>query len=522
MSAPAARLALGQWFTPTAVADLALALAGVGAGMRVLDPACGDGVFLARARAAGAGEVCGIEIDAATAAAARANAPAAAVEHADLFDVPAPARGFDAVVGNPPYVRQERLTAAHKQRARARLAADWSELRPLDLDRLIGRGDLAAACVARSLAFARPGGRVALVVSSALLDAGYAGALWELVRRHARILAVVEAPRERWFEDAAVNAVIVVLERGPGPARTRVARLRVPTRDAAVSVDRLDAVADVRRGDDPAELAALLRAPDAWFAFRAAAADRLVPLGSVADIRRGITSGANDVFYLTRARAAAERIEPAAWLPLIKRPGDRIHIDPTATSHVAVAVPPGALDRYPQARRYFDARADAAERPTLRARNPWWSLPVKPARAFLTKAYNERFVQHLAPAPVIADQRVYAIHPRAGIDPAALAAVLNSSYSTLALESLGRASMGQGALEWTVAGAHTLPIVDPRTAPGAAAALAAIARRIESFDREWPRPDRAALDDAVFAYPDRASVCADLSATIQRRARRGA
>src|SRR5687768_15208335 len=101
----ARRLEIGQWFTPPAVADLALALAlPAGAarrGARVLDPACGDGVFLARAVAAGvsASALTGVDLDPAAAAIARAAVPAADITCGDLFDL---SRGdFDVVVGNP-------------------------------------------------------------------------------------------------------------------------------------------------------------------------------------------------------------------------------------------------------------------------------------------------------------------------------------------------------------------------------------------------------------------------------------
>lgn len=522
MGAHAQRLTLGQWFTPPAVADLALALAGARPGVRLLDPACGEGVFLARARALGVDDVRGIEIDPAAAAAARANVRDARVDCADLFDVAADDGGYDVVVGNPPYVRQERLTPDQKRRVRARLAVDWPDLTPKELDRLVGRGDLAIACVARALRLAKPGGRVALVVSSALLDASYAETLWRLVARHGRVLAIVDAPRERWFADAAINAVVIVLQRGRGPFLTRLARLRVPTEDAAVDLDRLDRVADVRSGGDPAQWASLLRAPDAWFEFLEAADDRLVRLGDVAEVRRGITSGANDIFYMTRARAAELEIEPELCLPLVKRPGDRIAIDPDATSHVAVVCAPDRLGDFPGARRYFDARADAADRPTLRARQPWWALPARPARMFLTKAYSERFVQQLSPRPVVADQRVYALHPRPGVRVEALAAVLNSSYTALALEALGRASMGEGALEWTVADATSLPIVDPRRVQTAAGmALAAMANRpIGSVFQELDRPDRATLDEAVAPGLRRRELLADLAQAVRARVSR--
>jgi hypothetical protein len=518
---PARRLELGQWFTPPALADLTLALAlPVGAAsradLRLLDPACGDGVFLARARAAGlpAAALHGVELEPATAAAARARVPGCAIEQRDFFA--RPPGEFDVVVGNPPYVRQERLPPVAKQRVRAALAA--AGVGEVALERLTGRGDLAAAFVVAALAALRPGGRAALVVSSALLDAGYADALWRVVAQLGAVRAIVEAPAERWFADAAVNAMILVLERGAPPGPVALARLTVPTVDAARRLGGrrlagLAAIAAVREGDPaaPAAWRRGLRAPAAWLEIAAVAGPALRPLGALAEVRRGVTSGANDIFYLTRARAAELALEPALLAPLLRSPraaaADRIAIDPDATPHVALLAPSdrAALERHPVACRYLDGHLERAATPSLAARRAWWSLPAQPARLFLAKAYHARFVQRLAPVPVIADQRLYAVAPRPGVDLELLAAALNGTFGALALESLGRASLGEGALEWTVADAAALPVVDPAAlSPAAAAAArralrALAARPIEEVARERAAPDRAALDAALAA-----------------------
>ncbi len=523
---PARRLELGQWFTPPEVADLALALALPAGRGTVLDPACGDGVFLARARAAGLSPetLFGVEVDPAAAAAARAALPGASIEERDLFDVE-PDRGFDAVVGNPPYVRQERIAPRQKDRVRRRLAADWPELPATEIEQLVGRGDLAVAVLARALRLCRPGGRIAMVVSSALFDAGYARPLWRLVERVGHLAAVIEAPHERWFADAAVNAAIVVVHRDTHAAatarddtasggkcvfrsQTAFARLRISTRAAAArirSLADLASMAEVRSApaDQPERWAAALRAPAVWFEIAERAGRRLVPLGELAEVWRGVTSGANDVFYLRRDRAAALGLEPTLLAPLLRSPrqtgGETIAIDPAALDTVALLAPsdPAALARFPRARRYIETNDAAADRPTLRARRSWWALPSRPARLFLTKAYAARFVQRLSPVPVVADQRLYSLAPRVPL--AALAAVLNSSFTALALEALGRASLGEGALEWTVGDAEGLPILDPRgLGREAAAALCALAARpIGSVQVERDRPDRSRLDRAV-------------------------
>ena len=325
--------ALGQVFTPSPLADLVLAIAvdlqrgpqrGPQPGsererrapaervpVRVLDPACGDGVFLARAAARGL-SADGVEIDPVAAAAARARTTGR-VMVADFLRLPPPAVPFDVVVGNPPYIRQE-LVGAAKARIAARIAADWSDGPPVAWS---GRADLALAFVARSLRFVKPGGRVALVVSAAILDAGYGAILDGFLAGRGRIAAVVASPRERWFRHAAVNAIILVVDRldrddrldhndrDAAPRPTVCARLRVSIDEAAArvrSLADLEAVADLRLAAPSTPLAPRLRAPDVWLAAESRAP--LVPLGDLAEVRRGVTSGANGFFYLSRPEAA--------------------------------------------------------------------------------------------------------------------------------------------------------------------------------------------------------------------------
>jgi hypothetical protein len=155
-------------------------------------------------------------------------------------------------------------------------------------------------------------------------------------------------------------------------------------------------------------------------------------------------------------------------------------------------------------------------------RDPWWSLPHHPARLFLAKAYGPRFVQRLADVPMLADQRVYALTPRPGVDLHALAAVLNALPTALALESLGRASMGYGAIEWTAKDALALPVLDVRRLDPAPlrAALAAFGHRpIDHVRLECDRPDRAALDRLLVPEPLRLAMWDALLAAVALRDR---
>lgn len=538
----AARRRYGRWYTPSHVADLALRLAlqtstgedlRAAAHPRIVDPCCGDGAFLTRARAHGfpASALYGADLDESALATARAHLPAATLRYGDSFESEIlPDCSFDAVVGNPPYVRQERLSLARKQHIRQALHRSLTAAgRPAaarDLDQLVGRGDLAAACVVRAATLARPGARISLVVSSALLSAGYARAMWRALAGLAQVLAIVDAPRERWFADAAVNAIILVMERRPPPPTgagetepaaqpvVSVARLRAPTAQVAPRVTTLNdltSVADVRCApvEAPERWPAYMRAPQVYFRFERRAGARLATLGQLADIRRGVTSGANNFFYLSRARARALGLEPEVLVPLLRSPRahQTIEVTPDTCEELALVIPRQGLERYPAAARYVASHGDRSQRSSLRARKPWWSLPVRPARLFFTKAYNQRFAQHLATSDLVADQRVYCLYPRAGLEAQLLAAILNTTFTALTIESLGRASMGEGALEWTVGDVKRLPVLDPRQLAHdrkeqIIRAFDAMSKRpMEIIARERCATDRRDLDRAAGAGP---------------------
>jgi len=104
----------GEYFTPPPLVEavLSLAMPHLGPGpFTVVDPACGDGAFLAAAaRALPGARLHGLELDPAHAAAARRSVPGARILAADAlrggWDALArilPDRGEELWLGNPPY-----------------------------------------------------------------------------------------------------------------------------------------------------------------------------------------------------------------------------------------------------------------------------------------------------------------------------------------------------------------------------------------------------------------------------------
>jgi hypothetical protein len=202
------RRALGAWYTPAPIVEHVLdqtlepvlASRTSADGLRVLDPACGDGAFLVaagrriRARFGADPRPClfGVDIDPVAVAAA---AQHAAVLEGDglVADLGAP---FDVVVGNPPFLGQLR-----RRTARAEAKGE-------------GYADTAALFLDRAIALARPdGGRIGLVLPQSLLAARDAHKIRCRTVERSAFRSLWFAP-ELMFDDASVHVVVATFERG--------------------------------------------------------------------------------------------------------------------------------------------------------------------------------------------------------------------------------------------------------------------------------------------------------------------
>ena len=248
---------LGQYFTSAELADLIIAFCVDGSTTTVLDPACGTGEFLVRSydrlAATGAALTHGDRLDAIWGVdishfptelavinlcrqdfASPNNFPRVVVE--DFFDfsagdtyqlpparagagqqkVPVVAPQFDALVGNPPYLKWQKLDDLDPAyRARVQKVA---------LNAKVGARELLDIYVLffiHAIDLLKPGGRVGFVTSNAWLATQYGVALQLFLLRDARIIAIIGSEAEPFFPQAAINTVVTIVEKplaAPQPA----------------------------------------------------------------------------------------------------------------------------------------------------------------------------------------------------------------------------------------------------------------------------------------------------------------
>jgi methylase of polypeptide subunit release factors len=243
---PDERHRFGQHFTGDDVVDLINAFCIRSGSDAILDPACGSGSFLVRAYYRKQhldssrthldliGELFGCDIALYPAHLATLNLAAREINNeanypritrSNFFDVtpdkpfcevpvpdapsnrtPVSLPELDAVVGNPPYVRQEKVEKKDKARF-AEIASDaWPGLE------LSGRSDLHCYFWPAATRLLKPGGYFGFLTSSSWLDVEYGFALQGWVLRHFKILAVMESAAEPWFEDARVKTCVTILQ----------------------------------------------------------------------------------------------------------------------------------------------------------------------------------------------------------------------------------------------------------------------------------------------------------------------
>jgi SAM-dependent methyltransferase len=123
-----------------------------------------------------------------------------------------PKGGFDAVIGNPPYVRQEQIRALKPALKKAYRAFD-------------GMADLYVYFYELGLRLLRPGGRLSYVVTNKWLRAGYAEELRSLLSSRGWVEAVADfGHAKRFFPGADVFPCVIVARRPDGPMDRRARR----------------------------------------------------------------------------------------------------------------------------------------------------------------------------------------------------------------------------------------------------------------------------------------------------------
>ncbi len=281
----------------------------------ILEPSCGDGAFLeaiASERVLGAHTLVACEMDADEAARAqrRTKLPVTMLTGDFLrWYLLQEQHGvqFDAVVGNPPFIRYQYLPAEQQQRAETLFSR-------LGL-RFTKHTNAWVPFVVASLTMLRSGGRLAMVIPSEIFHIPYAQSLRTyLVEQCSRILLL--DPRELWFSDTLQGTVLIMAQKKSKPSAS--------SHGIAVrsDVDRDTLTADPETLFQKARYTSGHELAGKWMPLFLSAGERellaacrdnpaIVRFKDVAEVDVGIVTGANKFFLVPDATVAA--FDLGAW-----------------------------------------------------------------------------------------------------------------------------------------------------------------------------------------------------------------
>ena len=171
-----------------------------------------------------------------------------------------PINQVDAVVGNPPYVRQEdidhvfRVKGAPQKPYKKFLEELFYEEWGKDAPKPSARSDIYVYFWPHGAHFLPEGGYVGFLTGSGWLDNEYGFKLQEFMLKRFQVLAVLESAVEPWFTEARVNTAATILRRTDDPQaranndikfvllRQKLSELLPQTENEAVRQQAIDAL----------------------------------------------------------------------------------------------------------------------------------------------------------------------------------------------------------------------------------------------------------------------------------------
>lgn len=424
---------------------------------RVLDPSCGEGVFLSAARTRlgdlGARQpTClGVDIDPETAAAAGAHCD-------DFFRWVRNAPKVDVVLGNPPFIRSHLFPEGSRALAFSQMAKMG-----LKASRLMSTW---APFLALSCGLLNPAGRLAMVIPEELLAVGYAEELRHFLVRHFRRI-IVCLPEEGIFPGVQQAVVLLLCDNETCGPRGLL----------ALGFQALE------QGDfDAVRPAAPWEWTSKWSHLFLSAHERVLvrgwqeqmdwqPFSSYGRVEVGVVTGDNDFFLVNQERAA--KFDERNLMPILASTKDLEGIRFGAEDFrnllarnrpafvLNVAAPEDNLSSALRSYLREGEQRKVSQRYKCRLRTPWYAVPsLWECDALLFRQSGEMpRVVHLAKKCSATDtiHRVTWQSPSLGKRHSV--SFLNS-WTLLNAELMGR-SYGGGVLELMPSEANQLPLPEP-------------------------------------------------------------
>ena len=468
------------------------------------------------------------------------------IDFAEIFGEKA---GFDIVIGNPPYVRQELISPPNKLKEEVDLEdkREYKEKLLLSvtahlpvLKNINKKSDYYIYFYFHGLALLNHKGTFCFVTSNSWLDVDYGKELQEVLLKYVPIIAIYDNQSKRSFEHADINTIIVFLkapfktpemqnsfggllpEREVWPALSNLARfimLKKPF-DETINSENLIAFENankimsndiyriyVMRQDEllkdgwefPEDCISIepasfkqgryagnkwggkyLRAPDIFFTILSRNKEKLVKLGQIAKVNRGITTGFNDFFIINDEAQTCLQIEKRFLKPILITSKDHRNViisSKDLKNCVFLCEDSKKSLKNTKALEYIytgEKRKVKIDRgtkkgktivgihnlETLKNRQEWWKLGLKkPCQINCNYLVNDLMRSYYSEEGIFANDNFQQIHYKG--KTGALGAILNSTIFALFTNIQGRANFGGGLMKIQTYELRNILVPDP-------------------------------------------------------------
>lgn len=206
----------GGYYTPTDLAEFLVRWVRDIQPNSILEPSCGDGVFFSALSDVGGfkdSNVTSFELDAVEAKKAQSRSQDLSIKASvhvqdflgwSLENLGAGGERFDAVIGNPPFIRYQYLPDEFQDNAERvfqKLGCKFTK-----------HTNAWVPFILASMSLLNSGGRLAMVVPSEIIHVTHAQSLRTFLGEECRRLVVID-PQEIWFDNTLQGAVILLAEK---------------------------------------------------------------------------------------------------------------------------------------------------------------------------------------------------------------------------------------------------------------------------------------------------------------------
>lgn len=422
---------------------------------------------------------------------------------------------FDAVVGNPPYIRHENLYP-DKEHFRQHLKTFGTQNRTTYYDgskRLSKKCDAYIYFVTHATQFLREGGRLGYIIPTKWMMTKYGDSFQTFLHDHFKIQAVVGFSA-RAFEDALVDTALLLIERCEDETErhkntTRFVRIKdkmepkdiVDTAEYNFNLEDDDELILRNRPNyrivavtqsslekrESSKIAHYLKAPQDLIEL--SENQKMVSLDNLAEVSYGNKTGANDFFFLSEDDLDTWPINERFYRPALKSYRDvqgytvtgedtdlyildvHDYVEEIQRDTKGLASNADLTERVKNSlsRDGYDILAEYVEhgeqegyheRATLKSREVWFDMgDLEPPQLVHPYGIDERVIVASNDDGLIPSNRVQCINVKADVDSDVFAGYLNSTVHSALLEFWGR-NEGGGSLEIMTYELEEIPVAN--------------------------------------------------------------